>query len=125
MSEPGPTALEMATAVANSWRQDGRLGQLEAHIAPAIQEVIEQRDAAMLKIGDVWGERNRQKARADQAEAASLKATAQLAWLIMTLRHDITVAREVGGSTVHIAILEATLGAVVKPLDAATEGEHG
>jgi len=44
MADPCPEALEIARQVADSWRADGRLGQLESHIAPAIQKLIEQRE---------------------------------------------------------------------------------
>jgi hypothetical protein len=73
MTNPCPEALEIARQIADSWRADGRLGQLESHIAPAIQELIAQRDATMFQLGEVWGRHNVAVRLLDDARVRALE----------------------------------------------------
>lgn len=53
MTEPSKEALAKGRQVASDWRADGRLGQLDRHIALALQEILDERDEKQQYIVDV------------------------------------------------------------------------
>lgn len=53
MTEPSKEALFKGRQIASAWRADGRLGQLDRHIALALDELIDERDEKQQYIVDV------------------------------------------------------------------------
>lgn len=53
MTEPSREAISRGRQIASAWRVDGRLAQLDLHIALALQELIEERDEKQQVIVDM------------------------------------------------------------------------
>jgi hypothetical protein len=63
MTEPSKEALAKGRQVASAWRADGRLGQLDRHIALAVQDLLDERDEKQQYIVDVCEQRRALQAR--------------------------------------------------------------